>query len=172
MTRRKENTLIGIATLLVLALLTWWRFDMLTMRKDTGPLPEGQRSFKRVELYVGSTHVGPLNKLIKAFELAHGVQVLQIPIEMRAASSIAWPSLNSSCILLLSEELRSLWLPTPAQAWQETPMATTDEQDAPEKHPLTLIHFPESDADPNVMEVVRYLTGKSQVDLIYGLTPE
>jgi len=51
-------------------------------------------------------------------------------------------------------------------------MATTDEQDAPEKHPLTLIHFPESDADPNVMEVVRYLTGKSQVDLIYGLTPE
>jgi hypothetical protein len=27
-TRRKENTLIGIATLLVLALLTWWRFDV------------------------------------------------------------------------------------------------------------------------------------------------
>ena len=167
MTRRKENILIAVSTVVALSLLTWWRASVLTMQKDTGPLPEGQRSLKPVEMYVESGMGDMFKELMTAYELAHGIQVKRIHLQTSSVQEVKLPDLNASRILLLSESQRGLWeqLPKP---WEESPVLP-DEELLPEgKVRLFLIHFPESKSDPNVMEVVQYLTSVSQVDLLYG----
>ncbi|GEM_PF-664574 len=167
MTRRKENILIAVSTVVALSLLTWWRASVLTMQKDTGPLPEGQRSLKPVEMYVESGMGDMFKELMTAYELAHGIQVKRIPLQTSSVQEVKLPDLNASRILLLSESQRGLWeqLPNP---WEESPVLP-DEELLPEgKVRLFLIHFPESKSDPNVTEVIQYLTSESQVDLLYG----
>lgn len=167
MTRRKENILILVSTVVALSLLTWWRASVLTMQKDTGPLPEGQWSLKPVEMYVESGIDDMLKELMTAYELAHGIQVKRIRLHTSPAQDVKWPDLNASRILLLSESQRGLWekLPKP---WEESPILP-DEELLPEgKVRLFLIHFPESKSDPNVTEVIQYLTSEPQVDLLYG----
>jgi len=140
---------------------------VLTMQKDTGPLPEGQRSLKPVEMYVESGMGDMFKELMTAYELAHGIQVKRIPLQTSSVQEVKLPDLNASRILLLSESQRGLWeqLPNP---WEESPVLP-DEELLPEgKVRLFLIHFPESKSDPNVTEVIQYLTSESQVDLLYG----
>ena len=167
MTRRKENILILVSTVVALSLLTWWRASVLTMQKDTGPLPEGQRSLKAVEMYVDSGIGDMFKELMTAYELAHGTQVKRIPLQKDSVPEVKLPELNASRIIMLSESQRGLWekLPKP---WEEHPILP-DEELVPEgKMRWFLVHLPESEADPNVMEVVQYLTSESQVDLLYG----
>lgn len=167
MTRRKENILILVSTVVALSLLTWWRASVLTMQKDTGPLPEGQRSLKAVEMYVESGIGEMFKELMTAYELAHGIQVKRITLQTGSVPEVTLPDLNASRIILLSESQRGLWeqLPKP---WEEHPILP-DEELLPEgKVRWFLVHFPESKADPNVMEVIQYLTGETQVDLLYG----
>lgn len=166
MTRRKENILIAVCTLVALSLLTWWRASVLTMQEDTGPLPEGQRSLKPVEMHVESGIGETFKKLMTAYELAHGIQIKRIPIETISVPKVALPALNASRIILLSESQRVLWEKLP-EPWEETPILPDEELLPDGKVRLFLIHFPESKADPNVMEVVQYLTSESQVDLLY-----
>jgi hypothetical protein len=167
MTRRKENILILVSTVVALSLLTWWRASVLTMQKDTGPLPEGQRSLKAVEMYVESGIGEMFKELMTAYELAHGIQVKRIPLQTGSVPEVTLPDLNASRIILLSESQRGLWVQLP-KPWEEHPILP-DEELLPEgKVRWFLVHFPESKADPNVMEVIEYLTGETQVDLLYG----
>lgn len=171
MTRRKENILIAISTVVALSLLTWWRASVLTMQKDTGPLPEGQRSLKPVEMYVESGIGEMFENLMTAYELAHGIQVKRIPVQTNSGPLVDLPDLNASRIFLLSESHRASWNPLP-EPWDETPILP-DEELLPEgKIRLFLIHYPASSADPNVMEVVQYLTSESQVSLLYDTESE
>lgn len=168
MTRRKENILIAVSTVVALSLLTWWRASVLTMQNDTGPLPEGQRSLKAVEMFVESGIGEMFEELMFAYELAHGIQIKRIPLQTSSVPEVKLPDLNASRIILLSESKRGLWEQCP-KPWEEKPILP-DEELLPEgKVRWFLIHLPESKADPNVMEVIQYLTGKSQVDLLYGM---
>ena len=81
------------------------------------------------------------------------------------------PELNSSRLLLLSE-MHKPSLDTLQANWIETPITpnapTSIELD---KH-LVLVHYPLENADPNVMEVVNYLSGTNQAHFLYSDKPE
>ena len=171
MTRRKENVLILICTLVLVLLLTLCRGSKLTMQEDTGPLPEGQRSMKPVELYVGSNVSGSLRNMITAFELAHGVQIQQIAISAENNGNTELPELNSSRLILLSE-LRKSKLSHIEPSWSETPIIPAGSISIEAAKHLTLLHYPLEKADPNVMEVVNYLSGTNQARFLYSDKPE
>jgi len=150
--------------------LTLWRASKLTMQEDTGPLPAGQRSMKPVELYIDSTVTNSLGKLITAFELAHGVQVRQITFPITTPSSQDTLELNSSRLFLLKES-RKLLLDHLKKTSVETAITPLDKASIEPHQQWVLIHYPLENADPNVMEVVNYLSGTNQAQFLYSDNP-
>jgi hypothetical protein len=167
MTRRKENILILICTLVLVSLLTLWRASKLTMQEDTGPLPAGQRSMKPVELYVGPGVQSSIDRLVTAFELAHGVQIKQSNLSTTDQTNLLLPEFNSSVVLLLTVEKKSLLKQMDA-TWTETSIPIDQATPVEQNEELILIHFPEDQADPNVTEVVSYLSATNQAHYLYS----
>ena len=167
MTRRKENILILICTLVLALLLTLWRTSILTMQEDTGPLPEGQRSMKAVNLYVGPDVKSSIDRLVTAFELAHGVQIKQLSLSNIDTTNIPTPALSSSGLILLTDAQKPL-LNEMQTKWVETRIPIDEATPIEQGQQLILIHFPEDQADPNVTEVVNYLSATNQAHYLYS----
>lgn len=167
MTRRKENILILIGTLTLVLLLTLWRTSKLTMQEDTGPLPEGQRSMKPVDLYVGPDVKHSIDRLVTAFELAHGVQIKKTSLSTPLDPKISLPELNSSVLFLMRIGQKPL-LNQIESSWTETVVPTNLATAVEQEEQLVLIHFPENQADPNVIEVVKYLSATNQAYYLYS----
>lgn len=167
MTRRKENILILICTLIMVGLLTLWRASKLTMQEDTGPLPAGQRSMKAVELYLGPGVKSSIDRLVTAFELAHGVQIKQSKLSLTDTVKFHLPELNSSVLFLLSNEQMPL-LKEMNTDWVKTMIPTDQTTPVEEGKELILLHFSEEQADPNVTEVVNYLSATNQAYYLYS----
>ncbi len=171
MTRRKENILILTCTLVLVILLTVWRASKLTMQEDTGPLPKGQRSMKPVELYIGADINPTLSDLITAFELAHGVKVKQLNLSESESGNLNALELNSSGLLLM-KELQTSKLRSINSSWTETSIPMDQTASSPTAEQLIMFHFPSETADPNVIEVVKYLSGTNQAHYLYSDSPE
>jgi hypothetical protein len=167
MTRRKENILILICTLALALLLTLWRASILTMQEDTGPLPEGQRSMKPVDLYVGPDVKSSIDRLVTAFELAHGVEIKQSHLSNADTANISSPELSSSGLFLLTDAQKSL-LNKIQSTWVETMIPIHEATPIEQEQQLILIHFSEDQADPNVIEVVNYLSATNQAYYLYS----
>jgi len=168
MTSRKENVLILLCTLVLLGLLTWWRVSVLTLQEDTGPLPKGQRSLKAVSLHIESSVDDTWKELITAFELAHGIRIYQHEIKTSSTATVDLPELDSSTILLMQAQREPLWSQL-RKPWQATPLSHEEITIPENAEPLTLIHYPETEADPNVTEVVQYLSGVPQLKVLYHI---
>jgi hypothetical protein len=122
---------------------------------------------KPVDLYVGPDVKHSIDRLVTAFELAHGVRIKKTSLSTPLDPKIPLSELNSSVLFLMSIGQKPLLKQTES-SWTETVVPTNLTTAVEQKEQLVLIHFPENQADPNVIEVVKYLSATNQAYYLYS----